>query len=381
MDSHSRLTQPWHQQPRETTRAHLVRLPQPLSRADEQARQAPRRRRHAAGLVPLRLARRIPDGDHGAEAGGYAEELLGTHVYSFGHLFVHAHDNALPRPETMDQLHERLERALYVREYRGSDDTIQVLTDDDETSLAMYWFTDAFAKARPERVAYLLREDWHLPEAVGPGGFKAKPGVNLLLPRLRKKGDVRRRAHLGYNQALEWLSGGEKLPGLRLPDLVPWLLPQRRGDGGAGQRPDPVDHPRGAGHDTQRGRRDRGGLPGRPQGTAGRRGDVERLHRLAGRSGPAARRTAFARPGADVRVGSRAACYRCAALCRTDAGARRRGQGVRPAVSLRRRLASGNVDLANAILDYHGRFNVLDDWDVPNEYGPDVPAGEESGLQ
>jgi hypothetical protein len=31
--------------------------------------------------------------------------------------------------------------------------------------------------------------------------------------------------------------------------------------------------------------------------------------------------------------------------------------------------ASGNEVLANALLDYHSRFNVLD--------GPDAPAGEE----
>jgi hypothetical protein len=35
------------------------------------------------------------------------------------------------------------------------------------------------------------------------------------------------------------------------------------------------------------------------------------------------------------------------------------------------------LDGADTLLDYHGRFNVLDDWDEPNEHGPRVRAGEE----
>jgi uncharacterized protein (TIGR02996 family) len=258
-----------------------------------------------------------------------------------------------------------------------------VLTDDDETSLAMYWFTDAFAKARPERVAYLLREDWHLPEAVGPGGFKAKPGVNLLLPRLRAKKAMYVVEHTwDTTSALEWLSGGEKLPGLRLPDLVPWLL-RRSAEEMEGL---------GNGQILLTIREELDTILSAGEG-------IEAGFRAALKEQPADAATWSAytdwladqdRPRAELHLldlalrarGVKGRLLQVAPHCAARMLAHdEEGKEFDQLFLFDDVWASGNVDLANAILDYHGRFNVLDDWDVPNEYGPDVPAGEESGLE
>src|SRR5262245_8072329 len=63
------------------------------------------------------------------EAYRYAEELLGIEAYRFGSFFnCWADDHRHSPPETPDQLHEALRDALYfIGEYRGNDDTIQVL--------------------------------------------------------------------------------------------------------------------------------------------------------------------------------------------------------------------------------------------------------------
>src|SRR5437899_1293203 len=62
-----------------------------------------------------------------AEAYRHAERVLGTRVCGFGHLFIGIAEDNDPPPETMDELHAVLEGALFGGEYRGTEDTIQVL--------------------------------------------------------------------------------------------------------------------------------------------------------------------------------------------------------------------------------------------------------------
>jgi uncharacterized protein (TIGR02996 family) len=320
--------------------------------------------------------RPIPDLDTACQLG---EELLGTYVYSFGSFFIRIAENSLPVPDSMKQVHECLESALYGGEYRGTDDTIQVLTDDGSSSLALYWFTDSFAQAHPERVAFLLRDDWRLPETVGKGGFKQKPGVRLVVPATRSKKALYIAEQTWETSCdLEDLSGGEKIPGLRLPDLVPWLL--RRS----------VEETEGLGNSTI---------------LASLREELENLIITGDGLEGSFRRTLAEDPDDTVtwnaytdwladqelpraelhllelalRARSIAAVkLQVAPHCVAQAEPREEGSKEFEQLFLFDDLwASGNVDLANAILDYVGRFNVLDAWDVRNEYGPDVPPGEE----
>ena len=121
--------------------------------------------------------RGIPDIE---QAVRYADSLLGTHVYSFGGLFRNAAERGHAPPVVSDEeLHARLESALYVQGFHAEADAIQVLSDDDELCMTMYWFTDAFAAADPQHVAWLLHDDWHLPDKAGPGGLRRSPAFAM----------------------------------------------------------------------------------------------------------------------------------------------------------------------------------------------------------
>jgi uncharacterized protein (TIGR02996 family) len=322
----------------------------------------------------------------------HAEQLLGTYAYSFGYFFMHIAEENLPRPETTEAMHDALESALYVGEYRRTDDTIQIATDDDDAGLALYWFTDAFARKHPERVAYLLRDDWHLPETVGPGGFVQKPGVRRLLPPT-DDGKAVYLVHLDAGSCgdMDDLCAARKLPGLRLADLVPWLLTlDEKGLENAGEpvlyhlhealqallrkgkgleksfRKTLLDQPDDAvtwaAYSDWLADQD---LPAAPLHLL----DLAMRGCIAeARGGKKGRRKKT--PPPEPQVGP----HHAAAIIPQD-GANEYDQWY----LFDDVWASGNVDLANALLDYSGRFNVLDDWDVPNEDGPDVPAGEEHG--
>jgi uncharacterized protein (TIGR02996 family) len=157
------------------------------------------------------------------EADAYTRELLGTEVPSFEYLLTRIAEDDIPAPQTDGEL-ARVDGMGVQAEVLVGPDTIQALDDDDELSMAMYWFTDAFAAKHPERVAYLLHADWRLPEAVGPGGFSPLPGV-------RDAGTFSGEGELYLTELfwadstdLEGLSGAARVRGMRLPDFVPWLL-------------------------------------------------------------------------------------------------------------------------------------------------------------
>jgi hypothetical protein len=155
----------------------------------------------------------------------YADSLLGTQVYSFGSVFRDAAEQGLAPPATDAELHARLQGSLYVLEFHAEADAIQVLSDDDELCMAMYWFTDAFAAAHPERVAWLLHDDWRLPDKGGPGQFV--PIAEVHEETVSGQGEG---ALYVWNWCWESASDLEdgsvfdRLAGMRLPDVVPWLL-------------------------------------------------------------------------------------------------------------------------------------------------------------
>lgn len=160
--------------------------------------------------------RPVPDRD---EAYAYAKSLFGTDVYGLGYHFLRVAEEGVSPPETDGDLHAALESSIYVGgEFLGTRDTIQILTDDDELSMAMYWFTDSFAKKHPERVAFLLHDGWQLPDGAGPGGFVPKPGVRQPWGK-KLSGDL-------YLVDLYWSDSSdlEDLPGMRLSGFLPWML-------------------------------------------------------------------------------------------------------------------------------------------------------------
>jgi hypothetical protein len=318
-------------------------------------------------------------------ADAYARTLLGTDVYGFHCLFLDIGEYDLPIPTTIEEFHDDLRGALYIgAEYRGTADTIQIATDDDDYGLAMYWFTDAFAQAHPERVAFLLRDDWRLPETVGPGGFQQKPGVALVRPRQPGSGGL-------YVVQFDLANCGEldercpvvKVPGCRLPDLAAWLVGMSQDEAEKLACPPLYCLHSRLGYLFKF---------DKPEGL-----ELSFRQTLAEDLADTVTWNAYSdwllerdRPRAELHLLELAARLEAAPDKHSTEPLRLQVAPHSLALMIPRGSdefeqwylfddvwASGNVDLANALLDAAARYNVLDAWDVPSEYSPGIPAGEE----
>ncbi len=166
------------------------------------------------------------------DAGDHADQLLGTHVYSFGNLFEKIDDEEWPVPKTMKALAERLNDALYIGEMKGGKNHIQILTDDDELEMAVYIFDDHYAAKHPDRVAFLMRDDWRLPDGMANGKFKPPPGVTKALTV--RTGDKVLEGKTYFAHFAAYDSGGLTdldpgdlcgvIHGVRIPDLARGLI-------------------------------------------------------------------------------------------------------------------------------------------------------------
>lgn len=167
----------------------------------------------------------------GDDAGDHAEHLLGTHVYSFGNLFEKIDDEEWPAPKTMSQLAGRLNEALYIGEMKGGKNHIQILTDDDELEMAIYIFDDHYAAKHPDRVAFLSRDDWRLPDGMKKGTFKP-PGVKKALTVRTGDKVLEGRTYFAHFAAYDGgsltdLDPGDLcgvIDGVRVPDLARGLI-------------------------------------------------------------------------------------------------------------------------------------------------------------
>src|SRR5258708_7825707 len=87
----------------------------------------------------------------------YAQDLFGCYVHTFFQIFRAG--AAQPPPRTMRGLAGWLSSRLHFTEILPSPHCLQILTEDDELDLAMYFFDDRFVDAHRDQVAYLLHED------------------------------------------------------------------------------------------------------------------------------------------------------------------------------------------------------------------------------
>jgi uncharacterized protein (TIGR02996 family) len=163
------------------------------------------------------------------DAGEHADELLGTHVYSFGNLFEKIDDEEWPVPKSMKELTERLNDALYIGEMKGGQNHIQILTDDDELEMAVYFFDDEYVAKHPDRAAFLMGDGWQLPDGGKHGEFKPPPGVPKVHPKAVAGEGRTYFASFAYfdSGSLTDLDPGELtgvIPGVRVHDLPRVLL-------------------------------------------------------------------------------------------------------------------------------------------------------------
>lgn len=168
----------------------------------------------------------IPESDKPPHlADKYARKLLGRNVYSFESLFTKIAEEEWPPPKTMRQLVEHLEEALYVNEMKSGPHHVEVYTDDDELEMVIHIFDDYYVSAHPGRAAFLLHDDWQLPDGRGDGGFQTKEKTRRLARNPKGEGTTYL-AFLAFyaSDNIDGLSGAERIDGVRLPDLPRFLL-------------------------------------------------------------------------------------------------------------------------------------------------------------
>jgi len=96
--------------------------------------------------------------------------------YGLATIFDAARERGLPAPATADELGAALAGHLYVEgEVVAGDDRVLALTDDDEAGLAYFFLPPQAGEQAPERLAYLLYEDFPLPSGVGAGAGAFAP--------------------------------------------------------------------------------------------------------------------------------------------------------------------------------------------------------------
>jgi uncharacterized protein (TIGR02996 family) len=119
----------------------------------------------------LAWARRVwrPIAD-GATAFQYAEALLGgLDVHSFGSVFTGLAEDGGAPPDSMAAVRRGFEH-MYTNEVSHGPHHLQLMTDDDETEMAVYLFDDHYRAAHPGRADFLLHDGWELPA----GGAKPR---------------------------------------------------------------------------------------------------------------------------------------------------------------------------------------------------------------
>jgi hypothetical protein len=106
------------------------------------------------------------------------------------HVLELAHRGELPAPQTMEELADQVNNCVYDPQILVTDHTLQVLSDDDEIEYASHVFDDHYrAAVPPHYTALLLHDDWRLPaSAAAKGRFTPAIDAAPLLPKGRDEG-------------------------------------------------------------------------------------------------------------------------------------------------------------------------------------------------
>lgn len=161
---------------------------------------------------------RLADTDHKV-VGERLEQELGCRVYGFGLLFEDVAEQALPVPRTPQEV------AAFIHENEvrfDSPHALQVCTDDDEVGLAYYFFDDHFLKKYSKRATFLLT-DWQLPDGCGPGGYRTLEPTEKGKPRGPWQGTTYV-VDLDSPGDMDDLCSAYRIEGVRLPDFARYLM-------------------------------------------------------------------------------------------------------------------------------------------------------------
>jgi uncharacterized protein (TIGR02996 family) len=159
------------------------------------------------------------------EAEAYVQNLFGFEPYGFWYFLTRLAAEKVPPPRNNRELREAFSYWVIQGEWLFQTHAIQGLDDDDEEEMAFYLFDDVFAGKYPERVAWLMQEDWRLPASAGSGEFKPAFRTRRLKPRGTQEGTT----YLVFLVCHDSCSLGDleaegyRLEGVRLPQLARWL--------------------------------------------------------------------------------------------------------------------------------------------------------------
>src|SRR5262249_20344081 len=153
--------------------------------------------------------------------------------------FRYVRESGKPPPTTIEEVRDAL-TWCYHTEIRYEEHCVQVLTDDDDTDMAYYFFDNAFVAAHPDLTAYLLHEG-PLPDGAGePRGLPADPDLRERDPMLEAQGEGRIYVvplMRDDSSLYEELDAGnlDLIEGLRMPQLcrqLMTLMPEQARDWG-----------------------------------------------------------------------------------------------------------------------------------------------------
>jgi len=154
------------------------------------------------------------------------ENLLGFDPYGFDSLNQAIESNELPSPSSIKELQAILEEHLYVENtLLISEHAIQVLTDDDELDCAYYIFDETYLQSNREKAEFLTLPTFDLPTEFSLSAFNASENVIDIGPAGTDEGELYFVFASYYDAGgqLEYLNGAARLPGVRLPQFLDYL--------------------------------------------------------------------------------------------------------------------------------------------------------------
>jgi len=182
-------------------------------------------RLHAPSIVDW-FANHMQEARSASDPESAYEKDLGGYVYGFSTLGEAAKKHGLKAPKSTAELEKILRKHLYVEggreNIRIDDHSLRVLTDDDEVSLAYFFFDDEAVRASPDRLSWLLHDTPSLPDGDADGVFVPPFEPELILPKGEGEGTT-------YVALLTFYDGDSlpgraaAFPGVRLPELASHL--------------------------------------------------------------------------------------------------------------------------------------------------------------
>lgn len=158
------------------------------------------------------------------DAGNFTLGTLGVEPFAFYTLFMSIAEHNSRRPQDMESLERQLNKHLYVEgDIKVSEHCVQVLTRDTEFQQAYYFFDDHYLAESPEKARMLLCQDVELPTETNGDGFHPTEEVKLIEPPGNGAGSL----YFSWlipddGDFLEGLTS-YRLNGVRLPNLAQFL--------------------------------------------------------------------------------------------------------------------------------------------------------------